>query len=240
MSTRPCSSGLDAARAPGAANVHRAGPARAPDGADRALVLFADEAWIVLDKPAGLPAVPGRAEGLQDCAASRAQALYADALVVHRLDMPTSGLLLMARGLQRQRQLSQAFAQRGVDKRYVAIVAGELAEDAGEIDLPLSPDWPQRPRQRVDTTGGKPSLTRWQVIAREGDRTRLLLEPVTGRTHQLRVHLAAIGHAIVGDTLYAPDAVAAAASRLMLHAWTLTAPHPDTGASTRFESPVPF
>jgi tRNA pseudouridine32 synthase/23S rRNA pseudouridine746 synthase len=240
MSTRPCSSEPDAAGAPGAANVHLAGPARPRDAADRALIIFADDAWIVLDKPAGLPAVPGRAEGLQDCAASRAQSVYADARVVHRLDMPTSGLLLMARGLQRQRRLSQAFAQRAVDKRYVAVVTGELAEDAGEIHLPLSPDWPQRPRQRVDTTGGKPSLTRWQVIARAGDRTRLLLTPVTGRTHQLRVHLGAIGHAIVGDMLYAPDGVAAAASRLMLHAWTLTAPHPDTGATARFESPVPF
>ena len=207
---------------------------------DRPLVLHADAAWLVVDKPAGLPSVPGRAPGLQDCAASRVQARYPDALVVHRLDMATSGLMLMARGAERQRRASADFAQRRVDKRYLARVAGTVAEAAGTIDLPLSADWPNRPRQQIDTVAGKPSLTRWQRLAVGEGHSVLLLQPVTGRSHQLRVHLAAIGHPILGDTLYAPPAVRDAAPRLLLHAWRLTAPHPDTGEPTHFESPPPF
>ncbi len=206
----------------------------------RPLVQQADAAWVVVDKPAGLPSVPGRAPGLRDCAASRVQARYPDALVVHRLDMATSGLMLMARGAERQRRSSTDFAQRRVDKRYLALVAGTVAESAGTIDLPLSADWPNRPRQQIDTTAGKPSLTRWQRLAVGERYSVLLLQPVTGRSHQLRVHLAAIGHPILGDTLYAPPAVRDAAPRLLLHAWRLTAPHPDTGEATRFESPPPF
>lgn len=209
-------------------------------------VLHADAAWAVVDKPAGLPSVPGRPLALHDCAASRLQAMYPDALTVHRLDMATSGLLLFARGAAYQRQLSRAFAQREVDKRYVALVHGEPAEDQGEIDAALAADWPRRPRQMVDTAQGKPSLTRWRVLAREQGRTRLELQPLTGRTHQLRVHLAWIGLPIIGDTLYSPtDEPAQAASlpapsRLMLHATRLQLAHPETGALCRFVSPTPF
>ncbi|MBX3618774.1 MAG: RNA pseudouridine synthase [Rhizobacter sp.] len=202
--------------------------------------LHLDDALIVVDKPAGLPSVPGRSPQLHDCMASRVQQLAPDALVVHRLDMATSGLLVFARGKVVQRQLSIAFAERQVAKRYVAIVAGELLHDAGEIDLPLIADWPRRPLQKVDLTTGKPSLTRYRVVERAGGLTRVELEPLTGRSHQLRVHLLALGHPIVGDTLYAPPGVAAAAPRLLLHASALTLPHPAGGEPLHVHSPVPF
>jgi tRNA pseudouridine32 synthase/23S rRNA pseudouridine746 synthase len=203
--------------------------------------LHVDDTLIVLDKPAGLLAVPGRGEHKQDCLARRATARWPDALVVHRLDMATSGLMLFARGAAMQRQLGAAFAQRAIHKRYVAVVDGLLAAEQGRIAAPLAADWPNRPRQRVDTERGKPSLTLWRVLERDTAlrRTRVELEPVTGRSHQLRVHLASIGHAILGDTLYAgPKAPAAA--RLLLHASRLEFLHPDTGAALRFVSEPPF
>ena len=215
-------------------------PDNMPSGPNELRILHVDAAWIFVDKPAGLPAVPGRAPGLQDSVASRVQALQPLARIVHRLDMATSGLLLMAQGLQHQRQLSQAFAQRQVDKRYVALVAGDIDADSGQIELPLGPDWPSRPRQKVDREHGKPSLTLWRVLARGSGRTRLELQPQTGRTHQLRVHLAAIGHPILGDALYAPPESRHGAPRLMLHAWRLTLAHPVDGRLCTFESPAPF
>lgn len=178
-------------------------------------IVHADDRLVVIDKPAGLLAVPGRTE--PDCASARVQDLYPDALIVHRLDQATSGLLLFARGVTTQRQLSADFAERRVHKLYVAVVAGHLDGD-GLIDLPLDADWPNRPRQQVDTERGKPSQTRWRVLAHEGAHTRVALEPLTGRTHQLRVHLAHVGHAILGDTLYATPDIAAASPRLLLHA----------------------
>lgn len=206
----------------------------------RPFTVFCDEHLVVVDKPAGLPSVPGLAEGLQDCAASRVQALWPDARVVHRLDMATSGLLLLARGAQAQRTLSAAFETRRVDKRYTGVVAGELPEDRGEIDLPIGAHWPDRPRRRIDIVAGKPSQTRWRVLARGHGTTRLELQPVTGRTHQLRVHLAAIGHPLLGDTLYAPEAVQAAAPRLMLHAAALSLQHPVSGHALHFTSVPDF
>jgi tRNA pseudouridine32 synthase/23S rRNA pseudouridine746 synthase len=206
--------------------------------------LHADDALLVLDKPAGLLSVPGRGPDKQDCASARAQAQWPDALIVHRLDMATSGLLLMARGAALQRTLSMAFEARDVHKRYVAVVAGHMAQGKGEIDLPLMADWPRRPRQKVDAHG-KPSLTRWRVLAHEADargrpQTRLELEPVTGRTHQLRVHLQAIGHPILGDALYADEADCARSPRLLLHACALALTHPVTGAALHWHSPPPF
>lgn len=181
-------------------------------------IVHADDRLIVVDKPAGLLSVPGRTE--PDCASARVQARYPDALIVHRLDQATSGLLLFARGADAQRALSADFAARRVGKVYVAIVAGRL-DGAGLIDLPLAADWPRRPRQQVDFARGKPSQTRWHVLAHEGDlgaHTRVALEPLTGRSHQLRVHLAHLGHAILGDALYAGPDIAAASPRLLLHA----------------------
>jgi len=203
-------------------------------------VLHVDDACIVVDKPSGLLSVPGRGPHLQDCLATRVQALFDDALVVHRLDMATSGLVLFARGIEAQRTLSRAFAQREVHKRYVAVVHGRLTPDHGEIALPLIADWPNRPLQKVDHEHGKPSLTRYRVVATEGDRSRVELEPVTGRAHQLRVHLLAIGHPIVGDALYAPPEVLAGAERLLLHATALRFAHPVSGDPMAIESTVPF
>ena len=202
-------------------------------------LVWLDEHLVVLDKPAGLLAVPGRGEDKQDCLSARAQALWPDALVVHRLDMATSGLFVMGRGLHMQRVLSRAFAERAVHKRYEAVVAGAVAGDAGVIELPLAADWPNRPLQKIDAQG-RPSTTRWQVTARGDDATRLSLEPVTGRSHQLRVHLLAIGHPILGDTLYAPAEVRARAPRLLLHACALELAHPATGEPLAFASPAPF
>ena len=201
-------------------------------------VLFSDEALIVADKPAGLLAVPGRGEAGRDNLASRMQALHADALAVHRLDMATSGLMLFARGAEAHRRLSRAFAERQVAKRYTAVVEGLMLADAGEIDAPLAADWPNRPRQRVDEATGRPSLTRWQVLRREVDCTRLALQPVTGRSHQLRVHLQYIGHPIRGDEFYA--ALPLKAPRLLLHATGLRFGHPYTGKPMDFESPPAF
>lgn len=181
-------------------------------------LLHADERLIVVNKPSGLLSVPGRGPDKQDCASARVQQQFADALIVHRLDQATSGLLLLARGAAAQRDLSQAFATRRVDKRYVAVVTGTLAQDELEIDLPLLADWPNRPRQRVDHALGKRSQTLLRVLERGPDYTRVELSPLTGRTHQLRVHLMAIGHAILGDTLYAGPVDAERAPRLLLHA----------------------
>jgi tRNA pseudouridine32 synthase/23S rRNA pseudouridine746 synthase len=207
-------------------------------------VVFADAALLVLDKPSGLLAVPGRGDDKADCLSARAVAAYPDALVVHRLDMATSGLMLMARGAHSQRQLSRQFSGREVAKRYIAIVAGQPAPAAGEIDLPLISDWPNRPKHKVDLAIGKPSRTRYRTLSaapdRDGDAWRVELEPVTGRTHQLRIHLAAIGHPILGDALYAGAAIHAAAERLLLHASELTIRHPETGAAISFSSPPPF
>jgi tRNA pseudouridine32 synthase / 23S rRNA pseudouridine746 synthase len=187
-----------------------------------------------------MPAVPGRPLELQDCAASRLQAVWPDVRVVHRLDMPTSGLLLFARGAEMQRRLSSAFEHREVHKRYEAWVHGLVREEAGAITLPLAADWPARPRQKVDVPTGKAAHTQWQVLERDTaqQRTRLALFPHTGRTHQLRVHLMAIGHPLVGDTLYGPDP--AAHLRLLLHATQLRFNHPAHGEVVTVESAAPF
>ena len=203
-------------------------------------VLHADDHLVVVHKPSGLPSVPGRPLHLRDCAARQAQARFPDALIVHRLDMDTSGLLVLGRGAQAQRRLSQAFADRRVDKRYEALVWGTLAAAEGTIDLPLLTDWPHRPRQKIDPVLGKPSLTRFERLGHEGAHSRVALHPLTGRSHQLRVHLAAVGHCILGDALYAHTAARRAAPRLCLHASALRLPHPVTGATLSFSSPAPF
>ncbi|MBP7565289.1 MAG: RluA family pseudouridine synthase [Burkholderiaceae bacterium] len=216
-------------------------------------VLHADDALLVLVKPAGLLSVPGRGPDKQDCLSARAQVLYPDALIVHRLDMATSGLMLMARGAGPLRALGDAFATRRVHKRYEAVVSGEPQNDlhasAGDgwnrIDAPLIADWPNRPLQKIDAVEGLPSLTRWRTLGRwDGSdgtlATRVLLEPVTGRSHQLRVHLMSIGHPILGDAFYAPPAVQALSPRLLLHASEIGFDHPVSGESMRFESHAPF
>jgi tRNA pseudouridine32 synthase/23S rRNA pseudouridine746 synthase len=208
-------------------------------------VVYVDEALLVLDKPAGLLSVPGRGEDKQDCLSARAQALYPDALIVHRLDMATSGLMVLARSPATQRRLNDAFANREVHKRYIAVVDGIVApppQDWGVIDLPIIVDWPNRPRRIIDAERGKPSVTRWRVLAHHplNNTTQVELEPITGRSHQLRVHLLALGHAIVGDALYASPHVQALSDRLLLHACSLTLPHPVSGQTLRFDSTPPF
>ncbi len=205
------------------------------------VIVHADDALVAVDKPAGLLSVPGRGADKADCAVSRVQAQFPDAQTVHRLDMATSGLLLFARGAAMQRALSVLFENRDVVKHYEAVVDGIVEQDEGEIDLPLLADWPQRPRQKVDQLQGKPSLTRYRVLHRDPATrtTRLALQPLTGRTHQLRVHMLAIGHPIVGDALYAP-AEMPTASRLMLHAMRLELRHPLTSQTLVLTSKAPF
>ncbi len=201
-------------------------------------LIYQDDALLVAVKPAGLLAVPGRGEDKQDCLSARVQAQFPDALIVHRLDMATSGLMVFARGSEMQRWLSRAFHDRLVNKRYEALVGYRFRQAVGEISLPLMADWPNRPRQMVDHESGKHSLTRYRVLTYDAelDVSRVELEPVTGRTHQLRVHLAALGHPIVGDALYG----GIIAHRLMLHACFLSFAHPHSEALLQFECAAPF
>ena len=198
-------------------------------------LIYADADLLVVNKPSGLLSVPGRGPDKQDCLIHRVQAGYPDALSVHRLDMSTSGLLLVARGASMHRELSRLFEQRKVSKRYIAVVAGRLHESAGEINLPLICDWPNRPRQKVDFEIGKPSQTRYRLLAYDAktDSSRVELEPITGRSHQLRVHLAELGHPILGDELYGSQE---SAPRLLLHATQLGFPLPGSDQIRNFES----
>jgi len=209
------------------------------DGLD---VVHVDESLLVVNKPSGLLSVPGRGAGMDDCLSSRIQAIYPEALAVHRLDMETSGLMVLARNKEMHRSLSILFENRQVEKRYLAIVDGALAESSGEIDLPLIGDWPNRPLQKVDHDIGKPSLTRYRVLAyaTDSDTSRVELEPHTGRSHQLRVHLMSLGHPILGDSLYASPALQAKAGRLLLHATYLAFMHPLSSEPLAFSSPAPF
>ena len=207
-------------------------------------ILYADDALIVADKPAGMLSVPARGEDRQDCLAARVRLLHHDALIAHRLDRATSGLILFARGGERLRRLGLAFEQRIVGKRYIALVQGHVRDDSGEIDLPLAADEDNRPRQIVDTVRGRHALTRYRVLERRGSGaaavTRVELKPVTGRSHQLRVHLMSIGHAILGDPLYAPAESALSGHRMHLHAEGIAFMHPETRIPVSFESPAPF
>jgi tRNA pseudouridine32 synthase / 23S rRNA pseudouridine746 synthase len=202
-------------------------------------VVYQDDELLIVLKPAGLLSVPGRGPDKQDCVFKRLVEQISDALVVHRLDMATSGLMVFARHPAAQRQLSGAFAQGLVHKQYRAIVRGVLTLDHGQIDAPLWPDWPNRPRQKIDPIYGKPSLTHYTVLQRDrlNQQTHVLLQPLSGRTHQLRVHMLSIGHPIVGDALYAEQWPAA---RLMLHASRLQLTHPLHGAMLSFDSASPF
>jgi tRNA pseudouridine32 synthase/23S rRNA pseudouridine746 synthase len=205
-------------------------------------ILHQDDALLVLNKPSGLLSVPGRGPEKQDCLTLRVQTDYPEAMNVHRLDMETSGVMVMARSRSVHRRLSRLFQERAVHKRYVAVVDGRVEQIAGAIDLPLITDWPNRPRQKVDYENGKPSRTRFRVMHHDarGNTTRLELAPETGRTHQLRVHLQTLGHAILGDKLYAGKAVQEKADRLLLHASSLSFIHPVTGKHVCFASTVPF
>ncbi len=207
-------------------------------------LLHLDEDLIVVDKPAGLLSVPGQGADRQDCLLLRVQARYPEALSVHRLDGPTSGVILLARGAEMHRRLNRDFQARTIGKRYEAVVHGHVPGDAGEIDLPLGKDAERRPREKVDPVHGRPARSRYAVLERlgsgEGALTRLELKPLTGRTHQLRVHLLAIGHPIVGDPLYGTPASVARFGRLHLHAAEIHLFHPRTRQPVAFACPVPF
>jgi tRNA pseudouridine32 synthase/23S rRNA pseudouridine746 synthase len=230
-------------------------------------LIYQDDHLLVANKPPGLLSVPGCGADKQDCLSSRLQQEFPDALIVHRLDMSTSGLMLFARGAEMQRCISLIFQEREVEKRYVAVVAGRLEPERkqstpslalpqrergrsllfplgegreggwGEVNLPIAADWPNRPLQRIDALLGKPSLTRYRVLGFDADNTCVELEPVTGRTHQLRVHMKAIGHPILGDALYGD---VDSAPRLKLHATMLKLLHPVTRAPLHFVSAPPF
>ena len=205
--------------------------------------IYTDAYLLVLNKPAGLLSVPGKGVDKQECLSSRVQKSYPDALIVHRLDMATSGLMLMARGLVMQIALSKLFENRMIFKRYVAVVAGHMAASPNWqlIDLPIALDWPNRPLRMIHADG-KPSQTRWRAMRYSADQntTRVELEPITGRSHQLRVHLKELGHPMLGDALYAPADVQAKSSRLLLHACVLRFLHPASGEAMVFENASAF
>lgn len=205
-------------------------------------LLYQDEHILVANKPSELLSVPGRDPAHHDSLLSRIRAQHDDAAVVHRLDLPTSGLMVVALTLDAQRDLMRQFRERLVGKRYVAVVAGLMQEAGGLVDLPLICDWPNRPRQIVDWQVGKPSQTRWSCITKDEMQgtSRLTLEPITGRSHQLRVHLAAIGHPILGDRFYAPAIWQQRAERLLLHAEWLAFSHPISGESLEFSAAAEF
>ena len=202
--------------------------------------IYRDAHLILIDKASGLLSVPGRGADKADCAITRVQAEHPEALTVHRLDMATSGLLLIARSKDIQRALSGQFERGEVQKSYLADVWGAPAPASGEIDLPLITDWPNRPLQKVDHDIGKPSRTLYETLVVSGGNARLKLTPLTGRSHQLRVHLAAIGHPILGDEFYATGEALAARERLALHAARLVFAHPETGERMEFEAACPF
>jgi tRNA pseudouridine32 synthase/23S rRNA pseudouridine746 synthase len=194
----------------------------------------------VLNKPAGLLSVPGIGPEKADCLAARVAAAIPGARIVHRLDRDTSGVIIMALDAEAHRQLSVQFQDRQVQKKYIAIVAGVVERDEGSIDLPMRKDLEDPPRQIVDYERGRPAITRWRILERQADRTRLELSPLTGRSHQLRLHMQCMGHPILGDDLYAPPEILAMADRLMLHALSLSIVHPTTAELRTFEAPCPF
>lgn len=201
-------------------------------------IIHIDDDLLIVDKPEGLLSVPGR--DLPDSLQSRLKELHPESLLVHRLDMATSGVMVFARNKAAQRHLGLQFERRHTSKTYIACVAGQVSGESGRVNLPLIADWPNRPRQMVSFEHGKPSLTDWEVTSRSTSMTRLTLHPITGRSHQLRVHCWAIGHPILGDRIYAMDNVFEAAPRLQLHAWKLGLRHPADGAYIAFKSKCPF
>lgn len=206
---------------------------------DPLVILHDDHEVLLVDKPSGLLSVPGKGPHLADCLIARVQAVFPQALLVHRLDRDTSGVMIFALTPHAQRHLGLQFEKRYTKKTYVARVHGKIAEKTGTVDLPLIVDWPNRPKQMVDFETGKQAITDWRVVRRAEDETRVRLMPKTGRSHQLRVHMLALGHPILGDPFYATGP-ARAHPRLMLHSETLQFRHPDGGEGTRVTAKAPF
>ena len=203
-------------------------------------ILHADHEILVVDKQAGLLSVPGKDEDRKDCLISRLQGIYPEVLLVHRLDQDTSGVMIFALTPHAQRHLGLQFEKRHTKKTYVARVWGRMAEKTGRVDLPLIVDWPNRPKQMVDHENGRSAQTDWRVIRATDAETRVSLSPVTGRSHQLRVHMLSLGHPILGDPLYAEGPARDDYPRLMLQAESLRIRHPDGGIAHTFKAPVPF
>lgn len=203
-------------------------------------IVYQDNDVVLLNKPSGLLSVPGKALEHADSLQTRVQRVFPSATVVHRLDMATSGLMLMALNKPAHRHISKQFELRQTHKTYQAIVFDIVKDNCGEITLPLACDWPNRPKQRVDFERGKSALTKWQVLERYHNTTRVELSPVTGRSHQLRVHMLSLKHPIIGDRLYAHTEALALADRLNLHAMTLSFKHPASEETLHFHVPVPF
>jgi tRNA pseudouridine32 synthase/23S rRNA pseudouridine746 synthase len=202
-------------------------------------ILHEDSDIVVVNKPSGLLSVPGRGEHLADCLLTRVQAAFPDALLVHRLDRDTSGVMIFALTAHAQRNLSMQFEKRTTKKTYVARVWGELEPKTGTVDLPLIVDWPNRPLQKVCHETGKPAVTDWRVMKVGAGESRVRLKPKTGRSHQLRVHMLALGHPILGDPLYA-SGEALNHKRLMLHSEELRVNHPESGKGCSFRAKAPF
>tara|TARA_R110000868_G_scaffold58183_10_gene179871 strand:+ start:7224 stop:7907 length:684 start_codon:yes stop_codon:yes gene_type:complete len=203
-------------------------------------VIHVDDHILVLDKPAGLLTVAGNTPALADCLEARVLAEYPGATMIHRLDMDTSGLIVLALNARAHAHIGKQFEKRLTRKSYMALVWGQMAQASGRVDQPMKSDWPNRPKQQVDPVDGRPAITDWLVLETGKDRTRVQLAPLTGRTHQLRVHMAFLGHPVLGDNLYAPEDALAASERLCLHAETLEFRHPVGGEPVRFHSPAPF
>ena len=202
-------------------------------------ILHDDHQVLLVDKPSGLLSVPGKGEHLADCLLTRVQAAFPMALLVHRLDRDTSGVMIFALTPHAQRHLGLQFEKRQTKKTYVARVWGEMAEKTGTVDLPLIVDWPNRPLQMVDHENGKQAVTDWRLLRAKDGESRVRLMPRTGRSHQLRVHMLALGHPILGDPFYAAGQ-ARDYPRLMLHSETLQFRHPDGGQGMRITAKCPF
>ncbi|GMM69044.1 bifunctional tRNA pseudouridine(32) synthase/23S rRNA pseudouridine(746) synthase RluA [Alteromonas sp. MTD1] len=207
--------------------------------------VYQDNDIVVAQKPSGLLSVPGKAAEHKDALITRVNVVYPTATVVHRLDMATSGLMVLALNKDSHRNISKQFELRQTKKRYFARVYGHIADDQGEINLPLICDWPNRPKQMVDFERGKRAITQFQVVSREVDSkqrpfTLVALHPITGRSHQLRVHMLELGHPILGDRLYAHSDALDMAPRLQLHAESLSLKHPQTDDWQHFRSAIPF
>ena len=203
-------------------------------------ILQSDDHYLIVNKPAGLLSVAGKSEGMEDCLESRVQAIHPNARIIHRLDLATSGVMVMALNAKAHRHIGLQFERRHVQKTYTALVWGDVQGGTGHIDLPLICDWPNRPLQKVDFETGKKAQTDWQVTQRKNGNTHLTLHPKTGRSHQLRVHLNEIGHPILGDPLYAHEQAYKATDRLMLHARALAFYHPEGGKWMKYTVKTAF
>lgn len=221
-------------------DIREAPPYIVPHSREAIAILYEDRDLLLVRKPHLLLSIPGRHPLNRDCLITRLRRSYPSAGIVHRLDLDTSGIMVIPLNRPAHAHLSRQFQQRRVDKTYHAVVYGNVARDTGEIDLPIAPDWANRPRQQICRERGKAALTRYEVLERQADRTRLLLRPVTGRSHQLRIHMAELGHPILGCDMYAHERALGMAPRLLLHASTLGFEHPRTGERMAEECPPDF